>query len=119
VYTFLETVLDTLVLFIFKREVGIQAHLAILLSHSLLLVNVFPWKHQTYLKDVQITYRWSLLQFLRLLPVQDFISLFSRVSCHQKYFEIINETTLKMHDFILEFHNTNFYVVSLVVYVIK
>jgi hypothetical protein len=51
--------------------------------------------------------------------VQDFISLFPSVSCHQKYFKIVNETTLKMHDFILEFHNTNFYVISLVVYVIK
>jgi hypothetical protein len=51
--------------------------------------------------------------------VQDFILLFPRVSCHQKCFETVNEITLKMHDFILEFHNTNFYVVPLVVYVIK
>jgi hypothetical protein len=58
-------------------------------------------------------------QHIRLLPVQDFISLFPRVSCHQKCFETKNETTLKMHDFILKFYNTNFYVVPLVVYVIK
>jgi hypothetical protein len=56
---------------------------------------------------------------LRLLPTQDFISLFSRMPCHQKCFDIVNEITLKMHGFILEFHNTKFYVVSLVVYVMK
>jgi hypothetical protein len=38
---------------------------------------------------------------------------------YQKYFEIVNETTLKIHSFILEFYNTNFYIVPLVVYVIK
>jgi hypothetical protein len=37
--------------------------------------------------------------------------------CHIKYFEIINETTTKIHDFILEFYNTKFYFISLVIYV--
>jgi hypothetical protein len=54
----------------------------------------------------------------------NFISLFSRMSfiffakkrdvIHLKCFEIINGTTPKMNDFILEFHNTKFYVVPLV-----
>jgi hypothetical protein len=52
---------------------------------------------------------------IRLLPMEDFISLFLRMPCHQKCFETVNETTPKMHDFILEFHNTKFYVVPLVV----
>ncbi len=34
-------------------------------------------------------------------------------------FEIVNETTPKIHDFILEFHNTKFYIISLVIYGIK
>jgi hypothetical protein len=51
--------------------------------------------------------------------VQDFISLFPRVSCHEKYFETVNETTHKIHDFILKFNNTKFFVVSLVVYAVK
>jgi hypothetical protein len=51
--------------------------------------------------------------------VQDFILLFPRVTSHQKHYETINETTFKMHGFILEFHNTNFYVVPLVVDMIK
>jgi hypothetical protein len=51
---------------------------------------------------------------LRILTGQDFISLFIRMSCHQISFETINETTSKMNDFILEFHNTKFYVVLLV-----
>jgi hypothetical protein len=42
-----------------------------------------------------------------------FISLFPRMSCHQKYFETVNETIPKMHDFILEFYNTIFYVVQI------
>jgi hypothetical protein len=44
--------------------------------------------------------------------MEDFILLFQRMSCHRKYFETINETITKMHDFILEFYNTKFYVVS-------
>jgi hypothetical protein len=48
-----------------------------------------------------------------------FILLFPRISYHLKYFETINETSPKLHDFILKFHNTKFYVVSLVVYVMK
>jgi hypothetical protein len=51
--------------------------------------------------------------------VQDFISLFPIVSCHEKYFETVNETTYKIHDFILKFNNTKFFVVSLVVYAVK
>jgi hypothetical protein len=34
-------------------------------------------------------------------------------------FETVNETTLKIYGFILEFHNTNFYVILFVIYVIK
>jgi hypothetical protein len=45
--------------------------------------------------------------------------LFSRMSCHQKCFETVNETTHKIYGFILQFHNTKFYVVTLIVYVIK
>jgi hypothetical protein len=37
------------------------------------------------------------------------------MSFHQKYFETINKTVPKIHDFILEFYNTKFYVVPLVV----
>jgi hypothetical protein len=48
-----------------------------------------------------------------------FISLFLRMSCHQKYFETINETIFKIYDFILKFHNTIFYVVPLVIYGMK
>jgi hypothetical protein len=47
--------------------------------------------------------------------MEDFISLFSIMSYHLKYFEDVNETTSKTHDFILEFRNINFYVVPLVV----
>jgi hypothetical protein len=50
--------------------------------------------------------------------MEDFISLFPSMSCHLKCFETVNETT-KMHDFILRFHNTKFYFVSLVVYGMK
>jgi hypothetical protein len=56
---------------------------------------------------------------LRLFPVQDFISLFPKMPYHQKCLETVNETTPKMHGFILEFHKTKFYVVPLIVYVIK
>jgi hypothetical protein len=48
-----------------------------------------------------------------------FISLFPRMSCHKKYFKAVNETAPKIHDFILEFHNTKFYVVLLVIYMMK
>jgi hypothetical protein len=41
---------------------------------------------------------------VRLLLIEDFISLFSKMSCYLKYFETTNETIPKMHDFILEFH---------------
>jgi hypothetical protein len=41
------------------------------------------------------------------------------MSCHLKCFQTVNETTPKMHDFILEFYNTKFYVVPLVVYEMK
>jgi hypothetical protein len=47
--------------------------------------------------------------------MEDFISLFLRIPCHLKCFEIVNDVTHKMYDFILEFHNTKFYFVSLVV----
>jgi hypothetical protein len=51
--------------------------------------------------------------------MENFISLFLRMLCHLKYFETINETTPKIYDFILKFNNIKFYVVSLVVYVMK
>jgi hypothetical protein len=35
--------------------------------------------------------------------------MFSRMSCHLKCFETIDETTPKINDFILQFHNTKFY----------
>jgi hypothetical protein len=41
--------------------------------------------------------------------MEDFILMFSRMSCHLKCFETIDETTPKINDFILEFHNTKFY----------
>jgi hypothetical protein len=47
------------------------------------------------------------------------ILLFLGMSCHQKYFKIVNKITPKIHNFILEFHNTKLYVVSLVVYEMK
>jgi hypothetical protein len=61
----------------------------------------------------------SIHEVLRLLSMEDFILLFSRRQCHLKYFETVNETTPKIYDFILEFHNTKFYIVPLVVYEIK
>jgi hypothetical protein len=42
-----------------------------------------------------------------------------QMSCHLQYFKIVNETSPKMHDFILEFHITKFYIDPLVVYKIK
>jgi hypothetical protein len=59
------------------------------------------------------------IMHFRLLPMEDFISLFSKISCHLKYFETVNETTPKIYDFILEFYNTKFYVVPLIGYVLK
>jgi hypothetical protein len=41
--------------------------------------------------------------------MEDFISLFSSIPCHLKYFETANEKIPKMHYFIMEFHKTNFY----------
>jgi hypothetical protein len=55
----------------------------------------------------------------RLFAMEDFISLFLSMPYHLKCFETTNETTPKIHDFILEFHNTKFYFVSLVIYMIK
>jgi hypothetical protein len=57
--------------------------------------------------------------YIRLLPIEGFISLFSILSCHLKYFETVNETAPKIYDFILEFHITKFYVVPLIVCGIK
>jgi hypothetical protein len=51
--------------------------------------------------------------------MESFILLFQRMPCHLKYFETANETTPKMQAFILEFYNTKFYFVSLVVYGMK
>jgi hypothetical protein len=51
--------------------------------------------------------------------MEDFISLFLRMTCDVKYFEIINKTTPKIHYFILEFHNIKLYYIILVVYRIK
>jgi hypothetical protein len=51
--------------------------------------------------------------------MKDFISLFPKTACHLNCFEAANKTSLKIHDFILEFHNTKSYFISLVVYVIK
>jgi hypothetical protein len=59
------------------------------------------------------------IMHFRLLPMEDFISLFSKISCHLKYFETVNETIPKIYDFILEFYNTKFHVVPLVVYWMK
>jgi hypothetical protein len=56
---------------------------------------------------------------VKLLPIEDFISLFSKMTCHLKYFETVNKTTYKMHDFIVELHNTKFYIVLLVVFEMK
>jgi hypothetical protein len=43
----------------------------------------------------------------------------SKDICHLKCFETVDETTPKIYDFILKFHSTKFYVVSLVIYEIK
>jgi mannose/fructose/N-acetylgalactosamine-specific phosphotransferase system component IID len=58
-------------------------------------------------------------QYVRLLSIEDSILLFFKIPCHKKCFKIVNETTSKMYDFILEFYNTKFYVVSLVIYGMK
>jgi hypothetical protein len=50
------------------------------------------------------------LATVRLVPMEDF---FPRMTCHLKYFETVDETIPKMHDFILEFYNTKFYFVSM------
>jgi hypothetical protein len=47
--------------------------------------------------------------------MKDFILLFSRMICHLKYFKTVNKITPKIHDFILEFHNTKLYVILLIV----
>jgi hypothetical protein len=39
--------------------------------------------------------------------MENFISLFLRMSYHLKYFKTINETTPKIYNFILEFYNTS------------
>jgi hypothetical protein len=64
-------------------------------------------------------YRTAAVGFIRLLLMEYFILLFSRISYHQKYFKTINETTHKTPDFILEFYNTIFYIIPLVIYEIK
>jgi hypothetical protein len=78
-------------------------------------------RQQLFLKTIQLTIQIpaGADKGIRLLPMEDFISLFPRMPCHQKYFETVNETTPKMHDFILEFHNTKFYVAPSVVYEMK
>jgi hypothetical protein len=48
--------------------------------------------------------------------MEDFIVLFSNMSCHLKYFKT---TITKMHDFILEFYKNKLYFISLVVYGMK
>jgi hypothetical protein len=60
-----------------------------------------------------------LKKILPLLPMQVFISLFLSTPCHQNYFETVIETTHKIYYFILEFHNTKLYIISLVVYMLK
>jgi hypothetical protein len=61
----------------------------------------------------------KLEEVIWLIPMEDFILLFLRMSCHLKYFECVNEITLKIHDFILEFYNTKLYFVSLFVFEMK
>jgi hypothetical protein len=56
---------------------------------------------------------------VRLFPMEDFILFFPCMTCHQKCFETTNETTSKIHDLILEFHNTKFYFILLIVYEMK
>jgi hypothetical protein len=56
---------------------------------------------------------------LMLLLMQDFILLFLKILCHQKCFKTVNETTMKIYSFIFEFHNTKFYIIPLVAYVLK
>jgi hypothetical protein len=51
--------------------------------------------------------------------MDDFISLFLTMPFHLKCFKTVNETTLKIRDFIVEFYSTKFYFVLLVVYEMK
>jgi hypothetical protein len=51
--------------------------------------------------------------------MEDLILLIPSMPYHLKCFQTVNETTPKMHDFILEFHNIKFYFISLVVYGMK
>jgi hypothetical protein len=51
--------------------------------------------------------------------MEDFISLFPRMSCYQKYFETVNKKHLKCIISFLLFHNTKFYVIPFVVYRMK
>jgi hypothetical protein len=51
--------------------------------------------------------------------MEDFISLFISMLCHLKCIETTNEKTSKIYYFILEFHNTKFYFVLLVLYEMK
>jgi hypothetical protein len=51
--------------------------------------------------------------------MEDLILLIPSMPYHLKCFQTVNETTPKMHDFILEFHNIKFYFISLVVYEMK
>jgi hypothetical protein len=46
---------------------------------------------------------------VRLLLIDDFISLFLSMWCDLIFLKIANKTTSKIHDFILEFHNIKFY----------
>jgi hypothetical protein len=56
----------------------------------------------------------TLKQNVRLVPMECFILLFPTVSCHINYFEATNEIST-MHGFILKFHSTKSYFVSLVI----
>jgi hypothetical protein len=49
---------------------------------------------------------------IRLLSMENYISLFLRITCHLKYFKTVNKTISKIYDFILEFDNTKFYVLK-------
>jgi uncharacterized protein YutD len=51
--------------------------------------------------------------------MEDFVLLFPRMTRHLKCFKTTEEKISKMHDFILEFHNTKFYFVLSVVNGIK
>jgi hypothetical protein len=49
-----------------------------------------------------VFFSFKILAYINisLLPMKDFISLFLRMTCHQKYFKTVNKTITKMHDFI-------------------